>query len=156
MSGANTFISSGKEKNGGFLFLETCPWSSHLVAQNPLSNWIQVIPSLCDDVTSDLVNRRVSLMISSNHAEDDQGCEEKIPEIAFMDDIFFHITKGYDFTHPLFVIYISCKWLLYIIQRYHYIHNIYIYIYSIHMFHIWLRSEPARPFSKTPQKKRGS
>lgn len=109
MSGANTFISSGKEKNGGFLFLETCPWSSHLVAQNPLSNWIQVIPSLCDDVTSDLVNRRVSLMISSNHAEDDQGCEEKIPEIAFMDDIFFHITKGYDFTHPLFVIYISCK-----------------------------------------------
>ena len=76
-------------------------------------------------------------MILSNHAEDDQGCGEKNPEIAFMDDIFFHITKGYDFTPP-----IVCN--LYHVDDYYIsykdtiIYTIYIYITYVYIIYTYM------------------
>ena len=54
----------------------------------------QLDSGLCDDVTSDLVHRRVSLMILSNHAEDDQGCGGKIQKLLLWMTSFFISLKG--------------------------------------------------------------
>ena len=99
-------------------------------------------------------------MILSNHAEDDQGCGEKNPEIAFMDDIFFHITKGYDFT-PRIVCNLYHVDDYYISYKDTIIYTIYIYYICIYYIYVHVSIYDSilnlqGLFQKLPHKKRGS